>query len=142
MTPVRTFGLTALSLALLAAALLLAASPARAGAFEEMIASYEAAGAGPFDAARGEAMWTEPHLDAETGKKRDCTACHTADLAKVGKHQKTGKVIDPLAPSVTPDRLTEVKKIKKWFKRNCDWTYGRPCTPQEQGDFLMYIKSQ
>jgi len=118
------------------------ATSARAGAVDEMLATYEAAGAGPFDAARGEAAWTTVHLDAKTGQKRDCTTCHTPDLTAVGKHKKTGKRIEPLAPSANPERLTEVKTIKKWFQRNCKWTLGRLCTPQEKGDFLRDIQSQ
>jgi len=126
----------------LVVALFLMAPMAHAGAYEDMLAAYEAQGAGPFDAARGEAMWTEVHVDAATGQERKCSTCHTADLSAKGKHKKTGKVIEPLAPSVNPDRLTETKKIKKWFKRNCKWTLGRLCTPQEKGDFLLFIKSK
>ncbi|MFQ5509548.1 MAG: DUF1924 domain-containing protein [Leptospirillia bacterium] len=113
-----------------------------AGVVEERLAAYRAAGAGPFDAARGETRWNEVHIDAESGKERRCGSCHTDDLTKAGEHVKTGKKIDPLAPSVNPDRLTEVKKIEKWFKRNCEWTLGRECTPQEKGDFLMFLREQ
>ena len=55
---------------------------------------------------------------------------------------KTGKVIDPMAPSVNPKRFTDAKEIEKWFKRNCTWTVGRECTPQEKGDFLSYLRTQ
>ena len=126
--------------AVFVAVILIGAPLAHAGALEDMMASYEAAGAGPFDVTRGKAMWTKTHNDSETGQQRACASCHTDNLALAGKHKKTGKVIDPMAPSANPERLTEVKKIKKWFKRNCDWTLGRECTPQEQGDFLTYIK--
>jgi hypothetical protein len=134
--------IAALGVALAAALALAGPAPATAGAFEDMIATYESQGAGPFDAARGKAMWTEPHLDKQSGKQRTCASCHTEDLTATGKHAKTGKVIDPLAPSANPDRLTDTAKMKKWFKRNCKWTLGRECTPQEQGDFLSYIRTQ
>ena len=130
-----------LSLAFMLFTLMIGTQPAHAGAFEEMMASYQAAGAGPFDPSRGQAMWRQQHTDGKTGQQRACATCHTQDLTQVGKHKKTGKRIDPLAPSANTKRLTEVKKIKKWFKRNCRWTLGRECTPQEQGDFLTYIKS-
>ncbi|MCW8907187.1 MAG: DUF1924 domain-containing protein, partial [Sedimenticola sp.] len=52
-----------------------------------------------------------------------------------------GKAIEPMAPTVNPKRLTEVKQIKKWFVRNCKWTLGRECTAQEKGDFLAYLKN-
>jgi len=123
-------------------ALVLMVPMAHASAVQDTLDSYRAAGAGPFDAARGETMWTQVNIHAETGQKRDCTTCHTPDLTATGKHKKTGKLIKPLAPSANPERLTETKKIKKWFKRNCKWTLGRLCTPQEKGDFLLYIQSK
>ena len=67
---------------------------------------------------------------------------HSADLTSTGKHVRTGKKIKPLAPSVNPKRLTDTKKIEKWFKRNCKWTLGRECTPQEKGNVLAFIKSK
>ncbi len=100
---------------------------------------YRSQGAGPFDAARAKPLWTEKHTGPD-GKTRSCVSCHTSDPTQLGKHVKTGKKIDPLAPSVNPKRFTELKKIKKWFKRNCKWAWGRECTPQEKGDFLMYLK--
>jgi hypothetical protein len=36
----------------------------------------------------------------------------------MGMHQKTRKAIDPMAPSITIDRLTDSAKIEKWFTRN------------------------
>ena len=80
--------------------------------------------------------------DEETGKDRSCQSCHGKDLKASGEHIKTGKVIDPLAPSINKERLTDIKFINKWFKRNCKWTLGRECTPQEKGDFLEYLKTQ
>jgi hypothetical protein len=58
----------------------------------------------------------------------------------VGKHAKTGKAIEPMAPSVNPKRLSDEKQIRKWFSRNCKWTLGRECTAQEQGDVLLYLQ--
>ncbi|WP_455202823.1 DUF1924 domain-containing protein [Kaarinaea lacus] len=94
-----------------------------------------------FNAERGKEMWNKKVI-AEDGKERDCNACHGKDFTKPGKHVKTGKKIDPMAPSVNKERFTELKKIKKWFKRNCKWTYGRECTNQEKGDFLLYLSQQ
>ncbi len=129
----------------LAAALLmsgLAAASAGAGVVDDLLTEFAATGAGPFDGNRGKTMWSEIHVDAKTGQERKCATCHTADLSVVGKHAKTGKAIKPLAPSANPERLTELKKIRKWFKRNCKWTVGRECTPQEKGDFLTFIQSR
>jgi hypothetical protein len=47
-----------------------------------------------------------------------------------------------MAPSVNAARLTDQAKIVKWLHRNCKWTLGRECTPQEKGDFLTYIRSR
>jgi len=104
--------------------------------------AYQAQGAGEFSAGAGEKMWQQPYLNKKSGKQRSCQTCHGKDLSKIGKHARTGKVIDPLAPSVNGERLTKVKFIKKWFKRNCKWTIGRECSAQEKGDFLEYLKGQ
>ncbi len=114
---------------------------AQADAVSELQAGYQAKGAGPFSAAAGEALWNKPFKDAKSGKERSCVTCHTADLTQSGKHVRTGKAIEPMAPSVNPKRLTEIKKIKKWFVRNCKWTLGRECTAQEKGDLLAFLKN-
>lgn len=98
---------------------------------------YQAAGADEFSAARGETMWSAVHPGKEG--PISCAACHTANLKNQGKHAVTGKVIEPMAPSVNPQRLTDVKFIEKWFKRNCKETLDRECTPREKGDFLAFI---
>ena len=105
---------------------------------QERMAFYNPDGELLFSAERGEQLWNKPNI-AEDGKDRRCTSCHGDDLTRPGKHAKTGKVIDPLAPSVNAERFTKQKKVKKWFKRNCKWTYGRECTTQEKGDLLMYL---
>lgn len=91
-----------------------------------------------FDAKRGDQLWHKKY-DGEDGKPRSCEACHGTDLKKSGKHNETGKTIDPMAPSVNNERFTDLKKIHKWFKRNCKWTVGRECTNQEKGDLLKYL---
>ncbi len=108
-------------------------------AVDDRIAAYLAEGAGPFDAGRGKAMWTQSFTHAKADKPRSCSTCHTDNPQAAGKHARTGKAIEPLAPSVNPNRLTEVREIEKWFLRNCKWTIGRECTPQEKGDFLSYL---
>jgi hypothetical protein len=118
----------------------LSGTAAATQAVDTLQQEYKAQGAGPFSAAAGEKRWTENHLDAESGKQRNCQTCHGSDLSKSGKHARTGKVIDPLAPSANNERLTDVKFINKWFKRNCKWVLGRECTAQEKGDFLEYLK--
>jgi hypothetical protein len=124
--------------------LLLTAMPllASASVVSDLQSKYQAAGAGPFTAAAGQTFWNTKHNNAKAGKQRDCTGCHTRNLKVSGKHVKTGKVIKPMAPSVNPARLTEAKKVKKWFRRNCKWVLGRVCTAQEKGDVLQFLSAQ
>jgi len=128
--------------AILALGTALAMQTAHAGAVDELLSSYRSQGAVEFSAERGKEMWAKPVRHPRSGKEQRCASCHTADLRQTGKHAKTGKLIDPMAPSVNPKRLTDVKFIKKWFLRNCKGTWGRECTAQEKGDFLLFIQNQ
>lgn len=118
------------------------ATSALADVVGALLKKYEAQGGRAFAAASGEAMWTKTFVDAKTGDKRRCSTCHHEDLRKAGKHATTGKSIDPLAPSANPKRLTDEAHVEKWFTRNCKWTLGRECTPQEKGDFLVMIRAK
>jgi len=109
---------------------------------EEAFALYKGKENLTFSADRGKEMWNKKVVSDEDGKERDCNACHGKDFSKPGKHVKTGKKIDPMSPTVNKERFTELKKIEKWFKRNCKWTYGRECTNQEKGDFLLFLSQQ
>ena len=82
-------------------------------------------------------------------KNPSCAACHrltdpvglTLEVFDVaGRHVRTQKPIAPMAPSVNHERLSDTRSIEKWLRRNCKWTLGRECTPQEKGDLLMYLK--
>ena len=113
----------------------------QADAVSELESKYQTQGASNFSATAGEALWNKTFVNAKKGDKRSCTACHTADLKQPGKHAKTGKTIEPMAPSVNPKRLSSIKQIKKWFVRNCKWTLGRECTAQEKGNVLAFLKN-
>ncbi len=107
----------------------------------ERLADYQSQGATDFSAQRGKAMWNEKHALPNGSSKISCASCHGADLTQTGEHIKTGKLIEPMAPSINRERLTDGAKIEKWFLRNCKGTLGRECTAQEKGDFLTYIQS-
>ncbi len=94
------------------------------------------------DAAVGAAAWVQGHPQPDGSPARSCATCHTDDLTRPGQHAKTGKPIEPMAPSVNPERLTDQAKVEKWLRRNCRWTLGRECTAAEKADFLAYIESQ
>ncbi len=129
-----------LSIALCAA---LSAHIAAADVVDDLLNTYQAAGAKDFSAGNGDDLWHQSHHDPEqAGKTRSCVTCHGEDLRAKGKHVRTGKVIDPMAPSVNKERLTDAKFIEKWLKRNCKWVVGRECTPQEKGDLLSYLRKQ
>lgn len=85
-------------------------------------------------------MWSKAFTAGN--ETRRCSTCHHDDLRRNGKHATTGKLIDPLAPSANPKRLTDVEHIEKWLTRNCKWTMARECTPQEKGDFLVMIRGK
>ncbi|OQW86495.1 MAG: hypothetical protein BWK72_17365 [Rhodoferax ferrireducens] len=70
-----------------------------------------------------------------------CASCHTDSPKNAGKHAKTNKAIDPMAPSVNAQRFTDAAKVEKWFKRNCNDALARACTTQEKGDFMAYMLS-
>jgi len=87
-----------------------------------------------FSAARGEKFFKDKH-----GNEWSCSSCHTDNPAVTGKHAKTEKPIDPIAPVANAERFTNPKKVEKWFKRNCNDVLDRACTPQEKGDVLAYL---
>lgn len=127
----------ALALAIGAAGL---SGSAAAAPGDDSLATYQRQGAGPFSAAAGERAFTVKHQTE--GESRSCTTCHGTDLTKPGKHAKTGKPIDPLAVSANPKGLADPAKVEKWLGRNCRWTLGRDCSPQEKGDFVTYFQSR
>lgn len=112
------------------------------GSANVLIQGYQNAGGGPFSAAEGRTAWVQEHRPPTGETPKSCASCHGKDLALPGRHVKTGKPIEPMALSINPTRLNDPKKVEKWFRRNCRWTLGRECTPQEKGDFIRFITSQ
>lgn len=91
-----------------------------------------------FSAERGKILYFREELRED--KNMSCTTCHGQDPLKPGK-TLTFRKIDPLAPSAAPARFTDVKKVEKWFRRNCNDVFGRECSAQEKGDFVSWISS-
>ena len=89
-----------------------------------------------FSAARGEQFFNATHANDWS-----CSTCHTRDPAHPGKHAKTSKILQPMAPAANPDRFTDQARVDKWFRRNCNDVLDRTCTPQEKGDVLAYLMS-
>jgi hypothetical protein len=97
---------------------------------------YQQQGATPADPDRGEILWRSKQ------GQRSCTSCHGTSPRQMGKHQKTGKAIQPMAVSVNPERYRNEKKIRKWLLRNCKWTFARECSAQEKSDILTWLIQQ
>lgn len=112
------------------------ANPAR----DAIIKGFATKAVTPFSAERGKTLF-----EAMTGGGKpetpSCTTCHGSSPLNTGK-TRAGKPIEPMAVSKTPGRFTDLKKVKKWFRRNCKSVLGRECTPQEKGDFLTYMLSK
>ncbi|WP_303906864.1 DUF1924 domain-containing protein [Thiohalomonas denitrificans] len=124
-------------LLILSGLLIMAPVHAAGGPVDDLLKEYQRDGAGEFSPEDGHRLWR-----AEGEEGRSCASCHTDDLTAAGKHVRTGKPIESLAPSHNPERLTKRREITKWLYRNCKWTLGRACTAQEKGDFLSYIRTQ
>ncbi len=93
--------------------------------------------AGPGDAGRGARFFA-----SKSANDWSCATCHTDKPTQSGKHAKTDKLIEPLAPAANPQRFTDAAKVDKWFRRNCNDVLGRVCTAQEKADVLAWLMSQ
>ncbi len=120
---------------------------AQAASPQDMLKRYEAQAKaagdypeGGFSAKRGKAFYLAKHTGGKPATP-SCTTCHTDSPLKPGK-TRTGKVIQPMALSRTPERYSDPEKVAKWFRRNCKSVLGRECTPREKGDFITWMISQ
>jgi hypothetical protein len=125
--------------AALCMALLAAAVGARAETARDFLGRFEAearAQAAGFAAspARGAGFFKATH-----GNDWSCASCHTDNPTATGKHARTGKPIQPLAPAANAERFAQAEKVEKWFKRNCGDVLGRPCSAAEKADVLAWL---
>lgn len=118
-----------------------AVSFAADNAVEQLISSYPS-DTPVGDAKKGQSFWNQKFSGKAPFTERSCQTCHTSNLKQSGEHVRTKKVIKPLAPSVNPQSLADIKKIKKWLKRNCKWTIGRECSAEEKTHLLTFLKQQ
>ena len=71
-----------------------------------------------------------------------CTTCHGDHPTDRGR-TRAFKPLNPLAPSVSSERLTDIQHVEKWMRRGCKDVLKRPCSVQEKADvvrFLMVVK--
>ena len=107
---------------------------------DKVLQHYQAQAKSPASIERGKQIFTKRF---GTGKPKmpSCTVCHGKTPYKTGK-TRVGKKIDPMALSRTKDRFSNLKKVEKWFRRNCKNVIGRECTAQEKSDFLAFMMSK
>lgn len=106
----------------------------------KLLLDYRGQATQPFSAEAGRQLWIQTFADNK-GNLRSCADCHTSNPKQPGNHARTGKNIQPLAPSVNKESFSKISNTQKWLKRNCKWTLGRECTPQEKGNVLTYLNS-
>lgn len=94
-----------------------------------------------FDARRGETLFRTAWAKGDE-RTPSCTACHTDSPRNPGRNAKTGRPIDPVAPSVNPQRFTDSAEVEKQFGRDCKSVLGRACTTQEKGDYVTFMAGQ
>lgn len=94
-----------------------------------------------FDIKRGEKIFNDVRI-GKKGKEISCTTCHSTNLKASGQNINTNKLIEPLAPSVNPSRLSDVAEVEKWLRRNFNDVFSREGSSLEKGDVLTYIINQ
>lgn len=92
-----------------------------------------------FNASSGEKLFRMQRLHS-SGEKVSCMTCHT-DNPKAEGLTRANKVIEPIAPVANKERFTDMAKVEKWFKRNCNDVLERSCTYLEKGDFIKFMMS-
>lgn len=124
-----------------ALALLLAPVMTQAATHEQILVAYQAQAGSGFSpsAKRGEAFFRAKHHKAN-GEIATCMDCHTENLKTTGQ-TKAHKTIQPMAPSVNAERITDPAKVEKWFRRNCKDVLDRACTAEEKADFIAFLLS-
>ena len=81
-------------------------------------------------------------LELNAEMKAYCVSSHGNNLSQKAQNIFTGKDIDPLAPSVNKARLSDVKEVKKWLKKNNKDVFLREGKKKKKGDVLYYIMSK
>ena len=75
------------------------------------------------------------------GTEWACASCHGEPPTQAGRHARTGKPLQPLAPAFNPKSFTDQERIDKWFRRNCQDVLGRECQAAEKADVLAWLIS-
>lgn len=117
-------------------ALLLAATGVHAETPRDFLTRFEREAGAAGSVERGARFF-----NTRQGGEWSCASCHTEKPTQSGRHAKTDKVIGPLAPAANAERFADAAKVEKWFRRNCNDTLNRACSPQEKADTLAWLLS-
>lgn len=93
-----------------------------------------------FSAEKGKVFFLKKHSGGKPNTP-SCSSCHNKDPKRSGQ-TRAGKIIEPLAISMSPERYSNKSKVEKWFRRNCKSVLGRTCTTMEKGNFIYFMKKQ
>lgn len=104
-----------------------------------ILRAYEAEAGSAGSVERGRTLFMAQHTGGKPETPK-CTSCHSENLKGTGQ-TRVGKVIEPMALSVNPERLTDAAFTAKWFRRNCNSVLGRECTAQEKADVIAFLMS-
>ncbi len=120
----------------LGAAMAFASLPAQAADTSpaQLLSHWSAQAGAPGNAERGRVFF-----NAKQGGNWSCASCHGTPPTAQGRHASTGKSIAPLAPAFNPLSLTDVARVDKWFRRNCNDVLSRECSAAEKADVLAYL---
>jgi mono/diheme cytochrome c family protein len=121
---------------LLLAALIATTGFARAETPRDFLTRFEKEAGAAASVERGARFFA-----ARQGGEWSCASCHGEKPVQPGRHAKTDKPISALAPAANPERFTDPAKVDKWFRRNCNDTLNRACSPQEKADVLAWLLS-
>ena len=122
---------------ILTIAALLCATAAQAETPRDFLTRFEKEAGSAASAERGARFFT-----TKQGGEWSCASCHTERPTQAGRHAKTDKAITPLAPAANAERFTDAAKVDKWFRRNCNDTLNRVCSPQEKADVMAWLLAQ
>ena len=100
----------------------------------DFLTRFEREAGAPASAERGARFFT-----TKQGGEWSCASCHTERPTQHGRHARTDKAITPLAPAANAERFTDAAKVDKWFRRNCNDTLNRVCSPQEKADVMAWL---
>ncbi|MDP1612059.1 MAG: DUF1924 domain-containing protein [Sulfuritalea sp.] len=110
------------------------AAGAHAETPRDFLTRFEKEAGSAASATRGSRFFT-----TKQGGEWSCASCHTDKPTQGGRHAKTDKTIQPLAPAANGERFTDAAKVDKWFRRNCNDTVNRPCSAQEKADVIAWL---